>query len=189
MYMGSHLETDCFAIEQNDKNFCINVKQDELKLAFRIPSYAQNFTLKIDAKVMPFKNENGYATVNLQKGNHKIKAEFGEKLCEICANPKVEADKDRVCIMKGPFLYCAEGADNNGDVDFTVAEHTALTVSENKIQIKTNNGTNAILIPYYQRNNRVSENTDDSKMTVWFKKENMNQIDTKEKLYICYKLH
>lgn len=189
MYLGSQLETDLFDIEQKDKNFFINIKNCQLKVAFRIPAYAQNFTFKINGKDIIFENENGYATIILQQGEHNITIQFSDKLCEICANPKVEADNGRICIMKGPILYCAEGADNDGNVDFTVAEKCSLFVHDDKIHIDTTDGAKATLIPYYQRNNRVNENVSDSKMAVWFKKENMNQIDTKEKLYAYYKIH
>ena len=32
------------------------------------------------------------------------------------ANPRVEADKNRLVLMRGPLVYCFEGADNGGAV-------------------------------------------------------------------------
>jgi DUF1680 family protein len=37
-------------------------------------------------------------------------------VCRIKANSHVEADKGRVALMRGPLVYCFEGADNGGAV-------------------------------------------------------------------------
>lgn len=189
MYINSKFENDDFAIEQNDKHFKITVHKNQIKAAFRIPSYAQNFDLSINGKKANLEIQNGYADIYLNNGINEITVNYQEKLCEIYANCQVEADRGQVCIMKGPYLYCAEGADNNGKVDFTLAENTNLTVSNDTINATAQDGTEILLIPYYKRNNRVNENTNDSKMAVWFKKQNMTYKDTNDNLYGYYKIH
>ena len=37
--------------------------------------------------------------------------------------------------------------------------------------VKDINGKDVTLIPYFRRNNRVSDNTSDSKMSVWLEKD------------------
>ena len=189
LYIGSELNTDNLKISQSEKEICINTKFDA-KLNLRIPAYAQNFSIKVNGKDSDHTLENGYAVISVSKGETTINVCFDEKLCEICANSKVEADIGRVCIMKGNILYCAEGADNNGEVDFVIAENANPVINGENIEVQTTSGKKAILIPYYKRNNRVSDNTSDSKMAVWFKKENMPKVtNTKDRLYGYYKIY
>ena len=188
LYIGSRLKTENLEITQNQKEICINANRSA-KLKLRIPAYAQNFTIKVNGNNTDYQNENGYAVICIGEGETVVEVSFDEKLCEICANSKVEADIGRICIMKGNILYCAEGADNSGAVDFVIADNTKPVIVGENIEIKTADGNKATLIPYYKRNNRVSDNTSDSKMAVWFKKENMpNVTDTKGKLYGYYKI-
>jgi len=188
MYIGSTVETEDFKISQADKNFKISLQKPML-INFRIPAYTEDFSIKINGKKANFENQNGYAVLSLDMGETEIWVEYNEKLCEICANEKVNADIGRVCIMKGPKLYCAEGKDNNGEVEFTIAESTKVTPKDENIEIALSNGQTALLIPYHKRNNRVSENTSDSKMAVWFKKENTKPVNTKQNLYGYYKIY
>ncbi len=187
LYIDSDFETNNFKILQSNKNFEIKLKKPML-LNLRIPSYAKDFLVEINGNKKDFEIQNGYAVLNLEKGETQISISYNEKLCEIYANQKVEADQGLVCIMKGPLLYCAEGIDNCGEVDFTIAENTKLTQKGENLEIALTNGKTALLIPYHKRNNRVSENQNDSKMAVWFKKENMEQKQT-HNLYGYYKIH
>ena len=155
-----------------------------------LQKYIRLKRIKVNGKDSDHTLENGYAVISVSKGETTINVCFDEKLCEICANSKVEADIGRVCIMKGNILYCAEGADNNGEVDFVIAENANPVINGENIEVQTTSGKKAILIPYYKRNNRVSDNTSDSKMAVWFKKENMPKVtNTKDRLYGYYKIY
>lgn len=194
MYIGSTLTAGDFNVEQKDKNFRITVTNGQKKISFRIPAYTEEFSLSLNGKKSEFSVEDGYAVIQLDEGTYEINVSYNLKLAEICANPKVEADIGKVCIMYGQYLMCAEGADNNGKVDFILAENPKCRVDGNCIKVKTADGNEATLIPYYKRNNRVSENTDDSKMSVWFDKENIQGISefrniTGDNLYGYYKIH
>jgi DUF1680 family protein len=43
------------------------------------------------------------------------------------ANPKVEADRGRVALMRGPIVYCAEGIDNGGTVSLMLPPQAKFT--------------------------------------------------------------
>ena len=194
MYIGSDLKTESFLVEQSDKIFKININGGQKKVSFRIPAYAEEFCVCINGNKAEYSVENGYAVITLGTGESEIVVSFKNKLTEICANPKVADDIGRVCVMYGPFLMCAEGIDNNGKVDFVLSENTKLIPKDNRIKVQTADKSEAVLIPYYTRNNRVSDNPDDSKMAVWFEKENMKGEEyingiTGENLYGCYKIH
>lgn len=193
MYMGSKLSLPNLETEQNGKKFRITVKNGGKKISFRIPAYAENFSLTVSNKKAEYATESGYAVINLDEGEYEIIVDFSLKFAEICANTKVEADNGRVCVMYGQYLMCAEGADNKGKVDFKLSENPEYRVKADSITAKDADGNEITLIPYYKRNNRISDNTDDSKMAVWFLKENMadkEQIDkiTGDNLYGYYKI-
>ena len=71
---------------------------------------------------------------------------------------------------------CAEGIDNGLDVSFAVSEDPRYAVQGDTITLRTAAGTQAVLIPYYRRNNRVSGDVKASAMAVWFNKENMKNV-------------
>ena len=194
MYIGSKLQAGDFVAEQKDKTFDLTVKNGQKKVSFRIPAYAVDFTLLLNGKKADYAVENGYAVLMLDEGSYKLQVTFAPKLAEICANPTVEADSGCVCVMYGPYLLCAEGIDNGGVVDFTLAEDPAFIVDDDRITAKTADGKSVTLIPYYLRNNRVSNDPADSRMTVWFPKENIGSAETiacitADKLYAYYKVH
>jgi DUF1680 family protein len=53
----------------------------------------------------------------------------------IKANEKVEADKDRVALMRGPMVYCFEGADNGAAVQNLVIPPETEFTSEYKSNV------------------------------------------------------
>ncbi len=69
----------------------------------------------------------GYATVHRRwKRGDVVQLTLDMPVQSIKANPQVEADKGRVAFMRGPLVYCFEGADNGGAVkNLIVPEQTA----------------------------------------------------------------
>ena len=173
MYIGSTLETDDFKITQNEKHIRVDSKGKAMAVRVRIPNYAENFILTVADKPAAFAVEDGYAVLNgVWTEETEIMVSFEEPVRRIFANPAVEADRGMVAFMKGKFLLCAEGIDNGGDVEFTVAEEPELTVDGDTVIGKTSDGKEFRLIRYYTWCNRNNEPTD-SKMAVWFKQANM----------------
>lgn len=94
---------------------------------------------------------------------------------------KVEANKDRMSITRGPLVYVAEGIDNNDKLPNVFVVDTTNPYSSSffrdslmngipKIEItawekikKVNQKINLVLLPYFAWNNR-----DDGSMMVWF---------------------
>ena len=190
LYMGSSFQTSAFTIEQQEKKFRV-ILNERKKLCFRIPQYATDFKIYQNDVALSYETENGYAVVPLNEGTTELAVSFGFKLAEICANPKVEDDRGMVCLMYGPHLMCAEGIDNHGDISFTIAEDPKYSIASGCISLLTTNHTEAILIPYCKRNNRVSEDPRASAMAVWFHKENMKDVKniTADHLYGYYRIY
>ena len=59
--------------------------------------------------------EDGYFTINRKwKKGDKVNIHFDMEPRVVSANPKVQADKGRIAVEKGPVVYCAEWPDNPG---------------------------------------------------------------------------
>ena len=179
MYIGSEFEySDGKCIISDDRrSISLDVKADSLSVNFRVPAYAEDFVLEIDGK--PYSSgENGYITAELEKGIHSINVSYTEKVYEVYANSKVSADYGRVAVMKGSCLYCTEGADNGGKTDFVIAENPSPVEKDGRLILKSADGKDIVFIPYFQRNNRVSEKVSDSKMAVWQIKYGWTEAET-----------
>ena len=118
-YMDSKTETDGIKIEQKTeypKNGKITVKCDTDKkfIAFRIPGWCKIFSINCE-----YVMKNGYAYVTLN-GSGEIEIELDMPVRLIAANRRVHADAGRVAVMRGPVVYCAEGADNGADLTSVV---------------------------------------------------------------------
>lgn len=82
-------------------------------LALRIPGYTKEFTVwrgKQKIETPPVKN--GYLMITDLTASEEIKIACDMKARFVYANPKVRADEGKVCIMRGPLVYCLEETDN-----------------------------------------------------------------------------
>ena len=135
----------------------------------------------------------GYLPVkNIRKGD-VVRIHFDMPVRTVVANEKVTDDKSKVAVERGPLVYCAEAADNNGEPvlravmgkkpTFNVVDNYSIQNTETKNApaftvkaIKTecqilNDNADGIslknctltLIPYYAWNHRGA-----NQMNVWF---------------------
>jgi DUF1680 family protein len=90
---------------------------DELYQAASRPLRA-GLRLKVNGKaVAELQIVHGYATVQRRwKAGDVVELTLDMPVQRLQANPSVEADKGRVVLMRGPLVYCFEGADNGGAV-------------------------------------------------------------------------
>lgn len=68
----------------------------------------------------------GYATLHRRwKTGDVVQISFPMPVLRLKANSRVEADQDRIALMRGPLVYCFEGADNGGAVqNLVIPPHT-----------------------------------------------------------------
>lgn len=126
----------------------------------------------------------GYFTVIRQwKKGDKVELHFDMEPRVVKANARVEADRGRVAVERGPLVYCAEWPDNDFDVlsvllnrqpSFTVTEKPDLLYGLNQIQTPAQTlkydaegrlsvqDVTLTLIPYYAWAHRGS-----GRMAVW----------------------
>jgi len=186
MFIGSSYENDLFSINQCGKKIAVDSKGKKLTLRVRIPEYVENFTMSKEYRV-----KNGYAVVeDVWDESNPLILNYDTPIRRVYCNPKVAENHGKIAVMYGPFVMCAEGIDNGGDIDITISENPQFASNEENLIGKSAQGTDFLLIPYYKWCNR-GENETDAKMSVWLKQENMRNLnelaaDIKHTLYAVY---
>lgn len=193
----------------------ITVKKSNAKnanLLIRIPGWARNqvvpsdlyqfadketpsYSVTVNGKTVEadLSVNKGYLPVkNIRKGD-VVRIHFDMPVRTVIANQKVADDNSKVAVERGPLVYCAEAADNNGEPvlravmgkkpTFSVVDNYSIQNTETKNApaftvkaIKTegqilNDSADGIslknctltLIPYYAWNHRGA-----NQMNVWF---------------------
>ena len=172
MFIGSSYENDLFSISQSRNTIKIDSKGKKMTVRIRIPEYVSHFSMS-----KAFQIENGYAIVeDIWDNNNPLILNYDTPIRRIYCNPKVRENHGKIAVMHGPFVMCAEGIDNGGDVDIKVAENPHLTMRGENIVGASATGADFHLIPYYKWCNRGDGDTD-AKMAVWLTQENMRDRD------------
>ena len=117
--------------------------------------------------------KDGYLTIGREwKTGDEVEVNLPMPVKRIRAHEKVEADRGRLAVERGPIVYCAEGCDNGGKAYDAVLPEGA-TFTDDAITIggkdypalKASSGLK--LIPYCLWDNREPGN----EMQVWFRNE------------------
>ena len=98
-------------------------------VAVRVPAWCDSFNVDRAYKV-----KNGYAYVTVDENGDAIKVELDMTPTAVYPNQNIARDMGRVCIMRGPVVYCAEGVDNGGNNlhRFSVPDDFEWEVAENE---------------------------------------------------------
>ncbi len=109
-------------------------KPAEFTLKLRIPGWARNqpvpsdlyryddgltpaVKLAVNGRAQKLKLDKGYAVITRTwKRGDKITLDLQMAVRRVVAHPSVQADRARFALERGPLVFCAEGADNNGQV-------------------------------------------------------------------------
>jgi DUF1680 family protein len=83
-------------------------------LRLRIPGWAKGETIRINGKAIDApRKERGYAVIEREwNSGDEVELHLPMPVERLYAHPNVKADIGRVCLKRGPFVYCAEEADN-----------------------------------------------------------------------------
>ncbi len=143
-----------------------------------------SYSVKVNGRKVRAAVKDGFFPVSREwKSGDKVELELAMPVRYSVADERVEADVNRVCVTRGPLLYCAEQPDNQyaantyvlsdirqdamlGRFDEGIMEGI-VTISLDAAAVAAD-GTEAastmVLIPYYAWNNRGDNTT----MNVWF---------------------
>lgn len=82
-------------------------------LAIHIPAWCKEFTLEVNGKELAIPLKDGYCYLkrDWEKGD-KVSLSFSIKPRRVYADPRVREDSGKVCLMRGPLVYCLEAVDN-----------------------------------------------------------------------------
>lgn len=173
----------------------------ELTLWLRIPtwtgdrfipgelySYADNvpagYSVKVNGRRVRAEVQEGFFPISRAwKSGDKVELELDMPVRYSVADERVEADINRMCVTRGPLLYCAEQPDNQHAACMYIVKDTkalaevgtfedgvmkGITTIGLEASALTSDGTVVdsplLLIPYYSWNNRGDNTT----MNVWF---------------------
>ena len=110
-----------------------------VKIKIRIPEYAQNYKILCDGKEVEYKEEKGFAEVEISK-NVKLEVVFDAETKFVRANPQVREDAGKVAITRGPLVYCLEEVDNGANL-------SAISVdTEQKLQSEADETRNGYVV-------------------------------------------
>lgn len=151
-------------------------------------SYADNapagYSVKVNGRRVRAEVQEGFFPVNRAwKAGDKVELELDMPVRYSVADERVEADINRMCVTRGPLLYCAEQPDNQHAACMYIVKDTkalaevgtfedgvmkGITTIGLEASALTSDGTVVdsplLLIPYYSWNNRGDNTT----MNVWF---------------------
>jgi len=80
-------------------------------LNLRVPEYAENYRIEKGGSQVGFAIHEGYASLAPQDGD-VFTVTFDMPARYLQANPRVTEDCGKVCVQRGPLVYCAEEVDN-----------------------------------------------------------------------------
>lgn len=188
-----------------DLKFTVNTKKTaDFAMLIRIPGWAKGIAMPSD--LYSFKNnmriqsmvpitvngqpvayemENGYAVIKRTwKKNDIVEVKLPMDVERVVANQKVGDDNGKIALQRGPIIYCAEWADNNGKATNIIVPDAANFTTTFKadllngvevlqaqvpvVEIKGNQTVQTVqktltVIPYYAWANRGK-----GEMMIWF---------------------
>lgn len=88
-----------------------------MTLAVRLPDWSGNTSVNRNGAPAQYSVRNGYAYIEGPfTDTDVIDMEFDMTVKRIYADVRVSDDSNKTALQRGPLVYCAEGADNGGDV-------------------------------------------------------------------------
>lgn len=140
----------------------------------------------VNGEELKVKANQGYFRIDRKwRQNDKVSLELPLEVRYSKADERVVADKNRVCITRGPLVYCAEQPDNRYEASMYIVNHIGeqgvvgefedgplKDISYIRLEEEALAGDSVVaahltLIPYYTWNNRGDNMT----MNVWFGKD------------------
>jgi len=86
-------------------------------LAVRIPGWCRSYELKVNGKSISSGPTSGYVHLDrVWRENDTVDLNLEMPVTLMRANPAVRADIGKLCVVRGPLVYCLEEADNGSDL-------------------------------------------------------------------------
>ncbi|MBR1663606.1 MAG: glycoside hydrolase family 127 protein [Ruminococcus sp.] len=103
------------------------------RLAVRLPGWSHSTTVRVNGDPTHVISEKGYMYFDID-GSSEIELCFDKDIKRIYSNPVIPALTGKVCLMRGPLVYCFEGKDNGGSVaDISLTDGDAVTALDDSL--------------------------------------------------------
>ena len=131
--------------------FTINPKTaTTFNLMVRIPGWAQNQAIasslyqfknisdakpiiKVNGQLVEYTMQHGYAAISRAwKKNDKVTVDLPMEVRRVTASEKLKDNIGKIALQRGPIMYCAEWADNNGKASNIIMPANAIFITEFK---------------------------------------------------------
>lgn len=114
---GIHVETNYPWEETVETTLSIPSGTSRFTYALRIPGWCESHQIKVNGKAVSPEIRDGYAMLKgpFSDGD-KITLTLSMPVELIAANPRVREDAGKVCVTRGPIVYCLEQEDNGTDL-------------------------------------------------------------------------
>ena len=99
------------------------------RLAVRIPKWSKSYTIFHNGKELTVTLDNGYLYIDIQD-SAEIELQLDDTPVFVRASTKVPRLTGMTALMRGPLVYCFEGADNGGVKDILIDKNAAPAISE-----------------------------------------------------------
>ena len=125
----------------------------EFELAVRIPGWARNepvpsdlyryvggekseIELSVNGRYIPLNMEKGYALIRRTwKKGDVVELRLTMPVRLVAAHDKIEDDRGKIAIERGPLVYCAEAVDNGGSVlDLTLPADSVFSFKQENVE-------------------------------------------------------
>ncbi len=105
-----------------------------MTLAIRMPYWSEHTIIHKDGHVVDCLVKDGYAYIQGDfTEDTLISVDFDLEAKMVYANPKIPSNSNKVAVMRGPLIYCAEGVDNgNRVINLNIMEDTPFETKESQ---------------------------------------------------------
>jgi len=145
-------------------------------ISLRLPGWCKSFTCTVNGGPATFDCKDGYVVIfhNWQEGD-VIRYKMDMPVEKMRADTRVEANKGRIALQRGPLVYCAEAVDNPGVSDLCISDDAMISAYYDAnllggvvaLDVYNPSGERLRMIPYYAWDNR-----DAGAMEVWLPETN-----------------
>ena len=160
-----------FPWEGSSKLTLKKVSGKEFSIFIRIPEWESNLNVEVNGKIVSFQSENGYARIKKkwEEGDF-VSLSFNFEPRLVRSNASVRYNIRRVCVFRGPLLYCLESIDNGPNLN-------QILITENqKIEVMTDDALTPGCITLSGNFKRIQSTTDNLYSTL---KPELNDSKTK----------
>ena len=118
-YEGGNLAVDIDADYPRDGRISFAIKNTgsaAARVGIRIPGWSENTRAEVGGKKADINADCGYWYIEAGSGETVVTLELDMTPGRWYANPLVSEDVDKVSVMRGPQVFCAEGVDNGNNL-------------------------------------------------------------------------